>query len=272
MTLGQRIAFHRKQKALTQQQLGEQLNVSAQAISKWENDQAEPDVATLIRLSEIFEVPIGEVMKGENDTPADATAANEPPKAEPAPQKPQGNKKPLSRSHKKAILTTVIIAFWVAALVAVVLLILKFTVWAPISSADIELVEYGMTMEEVEELLGTPHKQKVTKELDGYTYEVSDDMDSTFSESFLEGLTGKKATVVSATYYYYDGEYGRKLEEINKLEEKIANLDLDAPISQLKKLEEKLSKLEEELKEMEDQEPLAKIIFDKNGVVKVNIN
>ena len=53
MTLGQRLAFYRKKSCLTQQQLGKMINVSAQAVSKWENDQAEPDVATICKLSQI---------------------------------------------------------------------------------------------------------------------------------------------------------------------------------------------------------------------------
>ena len=37
-TLGQRIAYFRKQKGLTQEALAELCSVSAQAVSKWEND------------------------------------------------------------------------------------------------------------------------------------------------------------------------------------------------------------------------------------------
>lgn len=40
MTVGQRIAQKRKELALTQEQLGEQLGVSRQAIYKWESDAA----------------------------------------------------------------------------------------------------------------------------------------------------------------------------------------------------------------------------------------
>lgn len=54
MTLGKRIAEHRKQLGLTQDQLAEQLGVTAQAVSKWENDQSCPDITTLPRLADIF--------------------------------------------------------------------------------------------------------------------------------------------------------------------------------------------------------------------------
>ena len=53
-TLGKRISAGRKKVKLTQDQLAEQLGVTAQAVSKWENDQSCPDITTLPRLAEIF--------------------------------------------------------------------------------------------------------------------------------------------------------------------------------------------------------------------------
>ncbi len=53
-TLGKRIAAQRKKLGLTQDQLAERLGVTAQAVSKWENDQSCPDITTLPRLAEIF--------------------------------------------------------------------------------------------------------------------------------------------------------------------------------------------------------------------------
>ena len=53
-TLGSRISAWRKKKKLTQDQLAEQLGVTAQAVSKWENDQSCPDITTLPKLAEIF--------------------------------------------------------------------------------------------------------------------------------------------------------------------------------------------------------------------------
>ena len=57
-TLGKRIMGYRKGLGLTQDQLAERLGVSAQAVSKWENDQSCPDITTLPRLAEIFGVSI----------------------------------------------------------------------------------------------------------------------------------------------------------------------------------------------------------------------
>ena len=53
-TLGKRIAANRKRLKLTQDQLAEQLGVTAQAVSKWENDLSCPDIGTLPRLAAIF--------------------------------------------------------------------------------------------------------------------------------------------------------------------------------------------------------------------------
>ena len=53
-TLGKRIVSSRKGLGLTQDQLAEKLGVTAQAVSKWENDQSCPDISMLPRLAEIF--------------------------------------------------------------------------------------------------------------------------------------------------------------------------------------------------------------------------
>lgn len=53
-TLGKRIIENRKRLGLTQDRLAEQLGVTAQAVSKWENDQSCPDITMLPKLAEIF--------------------------------------------------------------------------------------------------------------------------------------------------------------------------------------------------------------------------
>ncbi len=53
-TLGKRIMAHRKRLKLTQDQLAEKLGVTAQAVSKWENDQSCPDINMLPRLAQLF--------------------------------------------------------------------------------------------------------------------------------------------------------------------------------------------------------------------------
>jgi len=53
-TLGKRIVAGRKRLGITQDRLAEQLGVTAQAVSKWENDQSCPDITMLPKLAEIF--------------------------------------------------------------------------------------------------------------------------------------------------------------------------------------------------------------------------
>lgn len=71
--LGKRITEYRKKLNLTQKDLGEKLNVSAQAVSKWENGQAEPDASTIKKLCEIFKISTDELLG--NTPPADEVAA-----------------------------------------------------------------------------------------------------------------------------------------------------------------------------------------------------
>lgn len=58
MTLGQRIQLLRKEKKLSQEYLAEQLDVSRQAVSKWENDLSAPDMENLIRLAKLLETDV----------------------------------------------------------------------------------------------------------------------------------------------------------------------------------------------------------------------
>ncbi|MBQ8814564.1 MAG: helix-turn-helix transcriptional regulator [Lachnospiraceae bacterium] len=58
MTIGKRISRLRKEKRLSQEYLAEQLDVSRQAVSKWENDLSSPDTGNLIQLSSLLGVSV----------------------------------------------------------------------------------------------------------------------------------------------------------------------------------------------------------------------
>ena len=58
LNLGERIKALRKQNNLSQEQLAEKLNVSRQAVSKWESNTAYPDISNLILLRDIFGVTL----------------------------------------------------------------------------------------------------------------------------------------------------------------------------------------------------------------------
>jgi len=70
MTLGQRIQELRKQNGLSQESLGEALGVSRQAVSKWEGDNGIPELDTLIAMSRLFGITIGELLGVEQAAPA----------------------------------------------------------------------------------------------------------------------------------------------------------------------------------------------------------
>ena len=61
MELGKKIKQLRFKASLTQEQLAESVGVSAQAVSKWENGVAMPDISLLPKLSEIFGVSIDDL-------------------------------------------------------------------------------------------------------------------------------------------------------------------------------------------------------------------
>ena len=61
-TIGDRIKFHRKRLGMTQEQLAERMGVSAQAVSKWENNLSCPDISVLPELAEIFGITVDELL------------------------------------------------------------------------------------------------------------------------------------------------------------------------------------------------------------------
>lgn len=66
MLLGQRIKTEREKLAWTQDVLADKLNISRQAISKWELGTAYPDVERLVQMSDLFQVSLDSLVKGVN--------------------------------------------------------------------------------------------------------------------------------------------------------------------------------------------------------------
>ena len=77
MTIGQRIAQLRKERGMSQEELGEAMGVSRQAISKWESDAALPEVEKLIALSRLFSIPVGQLLGVEEPPPERETGAGD---------------------------------------------------------------------------------------------------------------------------------------------------------------------------------------------------
>ena len=63
-TFGMMIAGLRKERGMTQLELAEKMGVTDKAVSKWERDLSFPDVSSLPRLAEIFEISGDELMQG----------------------------------------------------------------------------------------------------------------------------------------------------------------------------------------------------------------
>ena len=64
MTVGDRIQSLRKSKGMSQEELADQMGVSRQAVSKWESEQATPDLDKVVIMSELFEVTTDYLLKG----------------------------------------------------------------------------------------------------------------------------------------------------------------------------------------------------------------
>ena len=58
MSIGERIATLRIQRKISQTQLAEAMEVSRQAVSKWENDLSTPDPAKMIRLADVLDTDL----------------------------------------------------------------------------------------------------------------------------------------------------------------------------------------------------------------------
>ena len=62
MTIGQKIVQLRTSMDISQEQLAETLGVSRQSVSKWEMDQALPQIDKVLQLAEIFSVSTDELL------------------------------------------------------------------------------------------------------------------------------------------------------------------------------------------------------------------
>ena len=67
ITIGKRIATLRREKNLKQDDLAQMLEVSPQAVSKWENDQTCPDISLLPKLAKILGVSVDELLSGKQE-------------------------------------------------------------------------------------------------------------------------------------------------------------------------------------------------------------
>ncbi len=68
-SFGQRFSEKRRERGLTQEQVAEKLSVSAQAVSKWENDISMPDISLLSDIAKLFDTTIDALLNDEERKP-----------------------------------------------------------------------------------------------------------------------------------------------------------------------------------------------------------
>ncbi len=77
MELGKQIKKHRQEVQLSQEELADRVYVSRQTISNWENDKSYPDVNSLVLLSEIFQISLDNLIKGDIEVMKDVIQKEE---------------------------------------------------------------------------------------------------------------------------------------------------------------------------------------------------
>ena len=87
MILADKIIDLRKKNGWSQEELGEQLGVSRQAVSKWESMQTVPDINKIIAMAEVFGVSTDYLLKDEMEEP----------------EKKETKEKPIEKTHQSAL-------------------------------------------------------------------------------------------------------------------------------------------------------------------------
>lgn len=65
--ISENIVFFRKKNGVSQAELAEKLYVTPQAVSRWERGETEPDLETIQRIADIFQVGVEELVSGESN-------------------------------------------------------------------------------------------------------------------------------------------------------------------------------------------------------------
>ncbi len=113
MSFGKRLFTLRKEKNISQEELGGYLNVSRQTISKWELGETTPEMEKLILMSEFFNVSLDELIKGEKS------------ELETPEQEKSGQKTSESKKEKNAVIYALkIVGMVIGALVFIEVLVM----------------------------------------------------------------------------------------------------------------------------------------------------
>lgn len=63
MEIGQKLKTKRTEAGLSQEALAERIGVSRQTISSWENNRSYPDIGSILKLSDLYDVSLDELLK-----------------------------------------------------------------------------------------------------------------------------------------------------------------------------------------------------------------
>lgn len=74
MGFGEKLSFLRKQRGMTQMELAEELDISRQAVSRWEQGVSEPSTENLLRIGRLLGVPVDALVNGDAQFPPEADA------------------------------------------------------------------------------------------------------------------------------------------------------------------------------------------------------
>ena len=184
------LTFYRKKNALTQGQLGEILHVSAQAISKWETGQAEPGLDVVLKLAQIYEITVDELLTAQTPQTPD-TAYETVGEGQASQKKPSA----LGRFFRKFWYIPVIVILLAAAITVPLILLNRPTKYGRM--IENEKIVLNMTEKMAKDLLGKPTDTVTTK-------------DDDWSGLFLSDLDYDNATY----FAYYDERKSKNDEEL----------------------------------------------------------
>lgn len=74
MRFGEKLSFLRKKQGMTQLELAEKLDISRQAVSRWEQGTSEPSTENLVSIGKLFGVPVDDLVNETVQLQAESTA------------------------------------------------------------------------------------------------------------------------------------------------------------------------------------------------------
>ena len=143
---GENLKTRRKNKGFTQEELAARLNVVRQTVSKWEKGLSVPDADMLIKLAELYEVSVADLL---SSPPESSTAAPDAVSREIAEQLSRINEQLVIRNRRARriwqIIAGVLIAF---AALNLLLIVLAMTLRVSFSESTISPAEESIVIEQ----------------------------------------------------------------------------------------------------------------------------